>query len=73
VDKLLSLIEAPKSGHDKLSGKGDWLLDSGASHHMIGDLGKLTNVYDTHPVMLGMPNGQSSMASKRGRVKSIQP
>ena len=36
---------------------------------MIGDLSKLTDVYDSQPVMVGMPNGQNSVASKRGRVK----
>jgi len=36
VQKLLSLIEAPKDNHEKLSGKCDWLLDSEASYRMIG-------------------------------------
>ena len=36
---------------------------------MTGDLDKLTNVYDTHLVMLEMPTGQSTVTSKCGRVQ----
>ena len=36
VQKLLSLIETPKENNERLSGKCDWLLDSGASYHMTG-------------------------------------
>ncbi|KAJ8444833.1 hypothetical protein Cgig2_008890 [Carnegiea gigantea] len=57
VEKLLSLIDVPKAGCEKLLGKGDRLLDSGASYHMTGDIGKLSNVYDTHLTLVGMPNG----------------
>jgi len=38
TQKLLSLIEAPKLRSENLSGNGMWLLDSGASYHMKGDL-----------------------------------
>ena len=41
VDKvqcLLSLIETPKAGLDKLPGKKPWCFDSGASYHMTGDV-----------------------------------
>jgi len=31
IQRLLSLINVPKSGCDKLSGKSEWILDSGAS------------------------------------------
>jgi len=36
VQRILSLIEIPKDGHKKLSGKGEWLFDTGASCHMTG-------------------------------------
>lgn len=42
IEKLLSLIEVPKLGCDKLSGKSEWLLDSGASYHMTGDINSLS-------------------------------
>ena len=64
--KLLSLIDVPKSGCDKLSGKGEWILDSGASCHMTGNLGKLSNVHDTHPILVELPNGDTSLASRQG-------
>ena len=44
MQKLLSLIEAPKPGFEKLTGNGVWLLDNGASYHKTGDLKKLSKV-----------------------------
>ena len=38
VQRLLSLIEALKPIHDKLSVKKEWLFDSGASYYMIENL-----------------------------------
>ena len=69
IERLLSLIETPKPGYDKLSGKGDWLLDSGATCHMTGDLKKLNMVHNVSPILVKMPNGQNSLASKQGTVK----
>ena len=69
IQKLLSLIETPKSGSEKLSGNGVWLLDSGASYHMTGDLKKLSKVRDIQPVLVGMSNGDNSIATKSGLVQ----
>ena len=48
-------------------GKSKWLLDSGASYHMTGELRKLAQ--DAHPIIVNMPNGQHSVATKRGMVQ----
>ena len=67
--KLLALIETPNAGSEKLSGTSEWLLDSGASFHMTEDLSKLAQTYDDHPIIVNMPNGKHSIATKRGMVQ----
>ena len=69
VQKLLSLIETPKDNHERLSGKCDWLLDSGASYHMKGNLSLLSNIREIVAVPVGMPNGAISYANKQGSVR----
>ena len=69
VQKLLSLIKTPKDNNECLSGKCDWLLDSGASYHMIGDLRLLINVSNIMPIPMGLPNGVIMFASKRSIVR----
>ena len=58
LQNLLTLIETPKAGSDKLSSTSEWLLDSGASFHMTRELSKLAQTYDDHPIIVNMPNGQ---------------
>ena len=65
----MSLIKTPKSGCEKLSGKKSWLLDSGASYHMTGDVTLLCNISNTSPVGVGLPNGVETMAIKCRMVK----
>jgi len=38
VQRLLSLIEPSKSACDKLTGTSHWIIDSGASRHMTGNM-----------------------------------
>ena len=45
LQKLLNLIEIPKAGREKLSDTSEWLLDSGASFHMTGELSKLSLIH----------------------------
>ena len=68
IQKLLSLVKVPKTG-ENLSGNGDWLLDSRANCHMTGDVSKLSKINDIHPILVNMPNGKTSMASKLGMVR----
>ena len=68
IQKLLSLIDTPKSGCETLSSKTLWMLDSGASCHMMGDLSLIENVRDVRPIGVGLPNGKETMASKKGTV-----
>ena len=64
----LAQLRVPKTG-EKLLGNGNWLLVSGASCHMTGDISKLSKINDIHPVLVNMPNGQTSVASKQGMVR----
>jgi len=69
VQKLLSLIEALKDTQERLLGKHNWLLDSGVSYHMTGNLKLSLNLCDITPVPVGMPNGTIPLANKRGSVR----
>jgi len=52
VQRLLSLIDSPKPSNKKLLGNGDWLLDSGTTCHMTGDLNKLFELHDIHLILV---------------------
>jgi len=66
---LLSFIETPKPRSEKLLGKGDLLLDSSVSYHIIENLTLFSKAYDMQPTLIGMANGTLSVATKRGMVK----
>ncbi|GJZ38299.1 hypothetical protein Tco_0584490 [Tanacetum coccineum] len=55
----MNLVKTQKSGDtEKLSGKNvnyERNVDSGASHHMTGCLGLLTNVQDIVPIPVELP------------------
>jgi len=67
VHKILSLIEEPKS-REKLTGNRNqaWLIDSGASMHMTGNLNNLSDVQTISPVIMDFPNGAKTIADKHG-------
>ena len=64
VQKLLSLIEAPKDNHEKLSGNCDWLLDGRVSYHMTRNINLLTNLCNIPPIPVSMTTGTIAFASK---------
>ena len=65
---MLSLIDAPNSDSEKLSGMEYWMLDSGASCHMAGNVLTMTNVKKIAPVAIGLPNGTYTLAREKGTV-----
>jgi len=65
---LLSLIDGPGTEYEKLSGNVSWMLDSGASSHMVGDATLLEKVEQITPVAIGLPNGTYKMAKEQGSV-----
>ena len=56
------------SSHERLSGKDVWLLDSGASCHLTGNLNLLSNVHEASSIHLELPNGETTLATKKGLV-----
>ncbi|KAG7546410.1 Integrase catalytic core [Arabidopsis suecica] len=56
---------------EKLSGKTncvDFLIDSGASHHMTGFLDLLTEIYDIPHSAVVLPNAKHTIATKEGTL-----
>lgn len=45
-----------------------WIIDSGASNHMTGDLKQLRDVREIPSCPVGMPNGVTSVAANDGTV-----
>ena len=62
VEWLLSLIDTPKLGYKRLSGKALWMLDIGASAHMVGDVNLVSNLQRVSPIAIGLPNGDCTVA-----------
>jgi hypothetical protein len=52
-----------------LAGRGDWYLDSGATHHMTHDLSVLTNTEEKPIKVLGSLSTEQNVCSVRGEVK----
>lgn len=70
--KALSQLAREKTSNvnvnDKLSGKinDDVILDTGASHHMTGNLSLLVNVRPTSPCSVGFADGSKTMSTSSG-------
>ncbi|XP_021748580.1 uncharacterized protein LOC110714381 [Chenopodium quinoa] len=48
---------------------GKWIIDTGCSHHVTGNLSCLTDVREVSPCNVGLPDGQNVIAMKEGVVK----
>ncbi|KAJ3708504.1 hypothetical protein LUZ61_012209 [Rhynchospora tenuis] len=73
VQQIIAIIAKSNAGasNEKLNGKIqelDWILDSGASHHMTGDFACLQNVCAVNPTTVGLPNGEQTVAKHEGDV-----
>ena len=58
------MIDVPRPEYEKLSGKVSWMLDSGASCHMVENRSMLSDVRQIAPVLIG--NGAHTVASEMG-------
>ncbi|KAJ4812579.1 Retroelement pol polyprotein-like [Rhynchospora pubera] len=70
---ILSNSNISNSGasNEKLCGKKsnlNWILDSGASHHMTGEFTYLQDVCDVAPSLVELPNGAQTVANQEGCV-----
>ncbi|KAG7577529.1 Integrase catalytic core [Arabidopsis thaliana x Arabidopsis arenosa] len=65
------LEERNQTSSDTRSGKffiESWIIDSGATNHMTGTLEFLRDVCDMPPVLIKLPDGRFTTATKHGRV-----
>ena len=62
------MLNSHKSGaNERLIGKQNilpWIIDAGASHHMIGTYECLNDLHDIMPCPIGLPNGAETKALK---------
>ena len=68
---ITQIIQDKQSGSsEKLSGKvlGDIIIDTGASHHMTGNLSLLVNVRKTLPCSVGFADGSMTMSASLGEM-----
>jgi len=63
---LAMMARAPRSAIHVDEKAGDWILDSGASHHMCGDAARLINVRAASPVSVTIADGTVKRAGTRG-------
>ena len=69
---LLGLLNSekpvvPKKLASKYMIKG-WIIDSGASHHMTGQLELIRNLREIMECLVGLPNGKQTFAMKEGTI-----
>lgn len=67
VVKFLNTLRSEPA--DKLNGKtykAKFIIDTGASHHMTWNLDILSNVFNIVPCSIGLPDGDSALATKQG-------
>ncbi|PNX83470.1 hypothetical protein L195_g039513 [Trifolium pratense] len=69
---LLNLVRNVQTGAtEKLTGKHismKWIIDTGATHHMTGQLNCLSNVQDVKHCPVNLPNGKHLIATKEGTM-----
>ncbi|KAK3036929.1 hypothetical protein RJ639_030894 [Escallonia herrerae] len=73
MQHLITFLESSPSGTDSLVGKSlppthTWLIDSGASHHMTGNLNFFSSIWNIPPSPVGLPDGLQTNAIKVGSV-----
>ncbi|KAK3009829.1 hypothetical protein RJ639_013954 [Escallonia herrerae] len=73
MQRLITFLKSSPSSTDSLVGKSlptthTWLIDSGASHHMTGNLNFFSSIWDIPPYPVGLPNGLQTNAIKAGSV-----
>ncbi|RVW97527.1 hypothetical protein CK203_058484 [Vitis vinifera] len=68
---LAGLIGNAQVPDDRLNGKFDtksWIIDTGATHHVTGDLSWLFDTIALFESPVGLPNGESVVATQSGSV-----
>ncbi|XP_074305457.1 uncharacterized protein LOC141640647 [Silene latifolia] len=73
IERVRSLLNAKSGGNPNNSDRNknckvDWLLDSGASHHMTGRRKLLENIWSDKSSTVGLPNGTHIVAHEHGQI-----
>ncbi|KAK2979460.1 hypothetical protein RJ640_026358 [Escallonia rubra] len=73
MQRLITFLESSPSGTGSLVGKSlptthTWLIDSGASHHMTGNLNFFSSIWVIPPSPVGLPDDLQTNAIKAGSV-----
>ena len=68
IQRILSLIKPPKPGSGTLSGSKNWIINTGASHHMTGNLKGLENLEKIDPIVVELPDGMIKIANLQGSI-----
>lgn len=63
---LVAAFGTPPPPSNRLN--GEWIIDTGCSHHITGCISYLTNVKEVTPLPVGLPDGQQVLAVKEGDV-----
>ncbi|XP_019081951.1 uncharacterized protein LOC109124309 [Vitis vinifera] len=69
---LAGLIGNAQVPDNRLNGKFDtksWIIDTGATHHVTGDLSWLFDTIALFECPVGLPNGESVVATQSGSVR----
>ncbi|PNX75889.1 hypothetical protein L195_g031833, partial [Trifolium pratense] len=72
LQTLVGLLNAQKTNcNDKMTGEYDtstWIIDTGCSNHMTGNLKHMRELQDIQSCPVGLPNGEHAAAVKQGSV-----
>ncbi|KAH9678683.1 protein kinase domain-containing protein [Citrus sinensis] len=68
---LLNLLNSKKDSTSRISGKRnsmEWILDTGASHHMTGNRKILRDIVSVIPCSIRLPDGNATIANTEGTI-----
>lgn len=71
VTALMNLINTEQNNCEPMTGEmcdSEWIIDTGASHHITGTLSALSSIRDVGGRPVGLPDGSSIVATKEGDV-----
>lgn len=63
----METIKGSKQAHPTFN-SDQWIIDTGASNHMSGNINLFTSLCDISSSLVGLPNGKSTTATKERRV-----
>ncbi|XP_020249272.1 uncharacterized protein LOC109826663 [Asparagus officinalis] len=55
--------------HDGKCKSTQWIIDTGCSNHMTGNISLFESLYDVSPSPVGLPNGNQTTAIKEGKIE----